>query len=94
MPIYEYKCESCGAHIEKLQAHGSAPISKCEHCGATQLKKIVSLTSFKLKGTGWYETDFKHKNSASENKPKTSDTPAKEKTTAAKKSSTDKQVSA
>jgi len=65
MPIYEYRCESCGAELEKIQKFSDAPLTDCPACGKASLKKLVSASSFRLKGTGWYETDFKNKNKSS-----------------------------
>ncbi len=59
MPIYEYQCESCGAELEKLQKISDPVLKDCSECGEPSLKKKISATSFRLKGTGWYETDFK-----------------------------------
>ncbi len=59
MPIYEYQCEACGHRLEKLQKINDKPLTVCHVCGASELKKLVSAVSFRLKGTGWYETDFK-----------------------------------
>ncbi len=61
MPIYEYMCRSCGHALEALQKIGEAPLSRCPGCGAEELKKKVTAAAFRLKGTGWYETDFKDK---------------------------------
>ena len=60
MPIYEYRCESCGHQFEALQKMSDAPLTECRACGALALKKLVSAAAFKLKGSGWYETDFKN----------------------------------
>jgi len=57
MPIYEYKCDSCGQVTEKLQKMSDAPLKKCPHCGG-KVGKIFSRTSFQLKGSGWYVTDY------------------------------------
>ena len=59
MPIYEYRCESCGADVEKLQKISDPPLRDCPACGKAALVKRVSASSFRLKGSGWYETDFK-----------------------------------
>lgn len=59
MPIYEYRCESCGAEVEKLQKISDPPLKDCPACGKAALAKRVSAASFRLKGSGWYETDFK-----------------------------------
>ncbi len=59
MPIYEYKCSKCGHSLEVLQKISDAPMRKCPACGKSGLEKLVSAPSFRLKGGGWYETDFK-----------------------------------
>jgi putative FmdB family regulatory protein len=59
MPIYEYRCDACGAELEKLQKISDAPLRDCPACGKPALAKLVSASSFRLKGSGWYETDFK-----------------------------------
>lgn len=61
MPIYEYKCTECEHRLEKLQKMNDDPLKDCPECGKSTLTKLVSASSFKLKGTGWYETDFKNK---------------------------------
>ena len=62
MPIYEYVCESCGHHLEALQKMADAPLVDCPDCNQPTLKKKISAPNFRLKGKGWYETDFKDKN--------------------------------
>jgi putative FmdB family regulatory protein len=62
MPIYEYKCEACGHHLEALQKLNEAPLTKCPECGKPALHKLMSAAGFRLKGGGWYETDFKSGN--------------------------------
>jgi putative FmdB family regulatory protein len=64
MPIYEYVCEKCGAHIEVMQKLSDAPLKRCRKCRG-KLEKIVSRTSFQLKGSGWYMTDYSRKTPAS-----------------------------
>lgn len=59
MPIYEYQCEACEAVHEALQKISEPLLKKCPECGKSKLKKLVSAPSFRLSGTGWYETDFK-----------------------------------
>jgi putative FmdB family regulatory protein len=59
MPFYEYRCQACGAQVEVLQKITDAPLKKCTECGKNQLQKLVSAPVFRLKGSGWYETDFK-----------------------------------
>ncbi|HEV2321984.1 MAG TPA: zinc ribbon domain-containing protein [Gammaproteobacteria bacterium] len=62
MPIYEYACSACGHRLEVLQKVSDAPLRKCPECGKATLRKLVSAPSFRLKGGGWYETDFKSGN--------------------------------
>jgi putative FmdB family regulatory protein len=59
MPFYEYQCNSCGHTLEAMQRITDAPLKKCPHCGKPQLQKLMSAPVFRLKGGGWYETDFK-----------------------------------
>ena len=59
MPIYEYQCKACGQQMEALQKISDAPLQDCPECGEPELKKKVSAAAFRLKGGGWYETDFK-----------------------------------
>ena len=59
MPIYEYRCAECGHELEKLQKISDAPLLDCPACGKPALRKLVSAAGFRLKGGGWYETDFK-----------------------------------
>jgi putative FmdB family regulatory protein len=59
MPIYEYQCESCGHTLEKIQRISDNPLKDCPDCGAAELRRLVSAAGFRLKGAGWYETDFK-----------------------------------
>ena len=57
MPIYEYKCIDCGAHVEKMQKISDAPLTVCESCGG-KMEKQLSLSGFQFKGAGWYVTDY------------------------------------
>src|SRR6188508_1390304 len=59
MPFYEYECTKCGHQVEVLQKITDKPLTKCPSCGKNGLKKLVSAPVFRLKGSGWYETDFK-----------------------------------
>jgi putative FmdB family regulatory protein len=61
MPIYEYECKKCTHNFDALQKMSEDPLVDCPKCKKKELFKKVSATSFKLKGTGWYETDFKRK---------------------------------
>ena len=62
MPIYEYECQSCGHVLDALQKISDDPLKHCPDCGEPTLKKLLSAPRFRLKGSGWYETDFKDKN--------------------------------
>jgi len=64
MPIYAYKCESCGHTKDVLQKMSDAPLSDCPKCNAPAFKKQVTAAGFQLKGSGWYATDFRGGNSA------------------------------
>jgi len=66
MPIYEYQCDACQHHFERIQKFSDKPITLCPECHKDGVKKWVSAPSFNLKGTGWYETDFKSKPKSSE----------------------------
>ncbi|WP_421956357.1 FmdB family zinc ribbon protein [Polaromonas sp.] len=59
MPIYAYKCESCGHTKDVLQKMSDAPLTDCPQCGAAAFKKQVTAAGFQLKGSGWYVTDFR-----------------------------------
>ena len=59
MPFYEYQCSACGYRHEELQKISDGPRRKCPTCGRNTLKRLVSAPAFRLKGGGWYETDFK-----------------------------------
>jgi len=73
MPIYEYSCGACGHELEVLQKLSDAPLTDCPACGKAELRKLISAAGFRLKGGGWYETDFKGKKTAA---TKTGDTKA------------------
>ena len=59
MPIYEYQCSECGYQTEVLQKISDDPLKDCPECGKPAMKKMVTAAAFRLKGGGWYETDFK-----------------------------------
>jgi len=61
MPIYAYKCQACGEEIEAIQKISDAPLTECNACKG-ELKKMLTAPSFRLSGSGWYETDFKKDN--------------------------------
>ena len=82
MPIYDYKCSKCEHQIEVIQKVNDEPKTFCTKCKSESLKKLVSAPSFRLKGGGWYETDFKtgsKKNLVQSDKKdkKTTETPKK-----------------
>ena len=72
MPFYEYQCKNCGHGLEAMQKINEAPLKKCPHCGKSQLTRLMSAPVFRLKGGGWYETDFK---GDSDNKKNLADRP-------------------
>ena len=83
MPIYEYQCEACGYKFEKLQKISDDPLKVGPSCGASKLSKLVSAAAFRLKGGGWYETDFKtsgRRNVSDSEKSKTNDSSEKSST--------------
>ena len=67
MPFYEYQCGQCEHHLEVLQKVTDKPLRKCPACGKSALKKLMSAPVFRLKGSGWYETDFKSDNESKRN---------------------------
>ena len=85
MPIYEYRCDGCGHELEALQKMSDDPLMDCPACNQPQLKKKVSAAAFRLKGGGWYETDFK-----SGNKKNLADSGSKDKTGPTKSDSSSK----
>ncbi|HRY15316.1 MAG: zinc ribbon domain-containing protein [Candidatus Competibacteraceae bacterium] len=79
MPIYEYRCQSCHHDMEVMQKMSDPDLSDCPACGQPQLKKLISAVGFRLKGSGWYETDFKkdnQKNVAKDDAPPKESKPA------------------
>ncbi len=62
MPIYEYQCGDCNHVFDVLQKMSDDPLTYCPECGKPELRKLLSAPNFRLKGGGWYETDFKSKN--------------------------------
>ncbi len=62
MPIYEYRCEQCGHELEAIQSMSDEPLSDCPECNTASLQRKISAAGFRLKGSGWYETDFKSGN--------------------------------
>jgi putative FmdB family regulatory protein len=76
MPFYEYECQKCGHQLEAMQKFSERPLRKCPDCGKPALRKLMSSPVFRLKGSGWYETDFKSEKEAKRN---LADHPDKEK---------------
>ena len=70
MPIYAYKCQACGHQFDKIQRISDAALVDCPECNQPELKKQITAAAFKLTGTGWYETDFKHNNKKDSDKAK------------------------
>jgi putative FmdB family regulatory protein len=75
MPIYAYRCESCGFAKDVLQKMSDAPLCDCPECGKSSFKKQLTAAGFQLKGTGWYATDFKN-GSGSASKPASTESAA------------------
>jgi putative FmdB family regulatory protein len=86
MPFYEYQCNHCGHTLEAMQKISEAPLKKCPHCGKPQLQRLMSAPVFRLKGGGWYETDFK---SEQDNKRNLADRPEAQAPKEDKKESTE-----
>lgn len=78
MPIYEYRCASCGYQKEYLQRMSDAPLTNCPECGKGTLNKMVTAAGFQLKGSGWYATDFKHGSAPKKGQDKPAESSAKE----------------
>ena len=93
MPIYEYECRACGHEFEVMQKMSEPVLVDCPDCDRPTLKKLISPVAFRLKGTGWYETDFKNNqkttdisNQPSENGSKSDKSSTKEAETSSKPS--------
>ena len=86
MPIYEYKCDECDHELEKLQKMSDDALTECPECGKSSLRKLISAAGFRLKGSGWYETDFKtgSKKNIAKSDAKNSSTASKSKSKASK----------
>ncbi len=86
MPIYEYQCQSCGVIVENWQKISDPPLETCEACGG-KMKKLISQSTFHLKGSGWYVTDYARKGSGS-GKGDTTKTDSKKKSASTSSSKT------
>jgi len=73
MPIYEYICNDCGKTFEVIQKFSDKPLKKCVHCSSGKVEKLISQSSFVLKGSGWYATDYAKKETKSSESPKKPD---------------------
>lgn len=80
MPIYEYRCDACGHTLDALQKISDPPLEACPECREPALKRLVSAPAFRLKGGGWYETDFKSDKEKKRNLVDSGDGPKGEKT--------------
>ncbi len=76
MPFYEYECQACGAHLEAMQKMSDAPLKTCPECCKPKLVRLISAPVFRLKGGGWYETDFKSDKESKRNLAGGEDKPA------------------
>lgn len=86
MPVYEYQCTVCGQVEEAFQKISDSPLETCSHCQG-HLKKIISQSTFHLKGSGWYVTDYGGKKAGTETKKKSSAKPIEQTKTTSEKSS-------
>ena len=87
MPIYEYECTQCGEIEEAIQKFSDKPLKKCQHCSG-KLHRLISQSTFHLKGSGWYVTDYANRSSAATSSSPTSNATGKS-TSGAKKKSKD-----
>ena len=96
MPIYEYKCLKCEHQFEVIQRFSDNPVEICPKCKKKKIKKLISAPTFRLKGSGWYETDFKtgSKKNIVDNKDEKDSQPKEKnkKTDKLKKNSSDKKL--
>ena len=90
MPIYEYRCDACEHLFDALQKVNDAHLSECPECGGQQVRRLVSAPSFRLKGAGWYETDFKSDKERKRNLAGDKDAPSKDSDGKGDKPSSDK----
>jgi putative FmdB family regulatory protein len=91
MPIYEYQCDQCGKIQEAIQKFSDRPLTECRHCSG-KLNKLISHSTFHLKGTGWYVTDYAGKSQKGSSDSATAKSPAKgetKSTTASAKENSD-----
>jgi len=94
MPIYEYGCEKCGHHLELLQKIGDPAPKRCPNCRKGKMQKLISRTSFQLKGSGWYVNDYAKKPAASSESKTEAKTESKSETKTESKTTKDTTTSA
>lgn len=87
MPIYEYECTKCGRTTEAMQRFSDAPLTQCEDCQG-ELRRLISMSTFHLKGSGWYTTDYAGKNQSTTTSGSTSATEAAKSDKSEKKADT------
>ncbi|MCK5521684.1 MAG: zinc ribbon domain-containing protein [Thiomargarita sp.] len=87
MPFYEYACKECDHKLEVLQKMNDPLLEKCPVCGKNSLKKLISATTFRLKGSGWYETDFKGNKKSEDSEKSDSSKKTSEKSDSSEKTS-------
>ena len=92
MPLYEYECRKCKAHTEVMQKMTDKPLTKCRKCGG-RLEKQWSSTSFQLKGSGWYVTDYAAKKAETKEEPKKADAKEEKKSAPEATTASDKATS-
>ena len=95
MPIYEYQCQKCGNEFEEWQKFSDAPVDKCPQCGGPS-SRLISQSTFILKGTGWYATDYanKSRDSQAKSSKSTESSSGKESSSGSKDASSDSKTSA
>ena len=93
MPIYEYQCRACGHELEALQKMADDALVYCPECHGETLKKKISAVGFQLKGTGWYETDFKNSGTQPATKEATANSAGKQNETSSAANKPDKKSS-
>ena len=90
MPFYEYECSNCKFYTEVMQKISDTPLDKCPSCGKKTLVKLISAPNFRLKGSGWYETDFKDDKENKRNLAGSDDEPSKSEGSSDSSKSSDK----
>lgn len=94
MPIYEYHCNKCKNNFEVLQKISDSPVASCTICDSEDTKRLISLASFSLKGSGWYMTDYNKPGKKDTSKPEAKDNKSKKETTKPKNKTKDNKPTA